>query len=425
MSKKLYTLLASLVITVGTFAQAPEKMSYQAVVRNAGGDLVSDQAVGMQISILQGSISGPAVYTETQTPTTNVNGLVTLEIGTGTTTDDFSIIDWAAGPYFIKTETDPTGGSSYTITGTSQLMSVPYALHSNTATTADNGIPSGGTEGQVLSIVGGVVVWVDHVLDFDGDGYAISEGDCNDNDPTINPDNIWYLDADNDGYAASTIAQCGSPGAGYTLTVLPETDCDDANASINPSVIEILGNTIDDNCDGQIDEVNIGQARDGGIIFYVAPIPTDLDGDGDLDTGLVCAVEDQSTGIQWSNGSAVVTGATVGVIGAGSANTDAIIAVQGSVATNYAAGLARSYSGGGYADWFLPSKDELDQIYLIRATLESVPGFAPFGNTPATDIYWSSTETINSLAWIRNFAVGISSTQLKTNTYKVRAVRAF
>jgi len=131
--KKLYIFLAVLLFTTSIFAQAPEKMSYQAVVRDSGDVLVTNQLVGMQISILQGSASGTAVYTETQTPTTNINGLVSLEIGTGTTTDDFTAIDWATGPYFIKTETDPLGGSSYTITGTSQLLSVPYALYAKTA----------------------------------------------------------------------------------------------------------------------------------------------------------------------------------------------------------------------------------------------------------------------------------------------------
>jgi hypothetical protein len=83
----------------------------------------------MQISILQGTANGSAVYVETQTPTTNVNGLVSVEIGAGTTSDDFTSIDWANGPFFIKTETDPSGGTNYSITGTSQLMSVPYALY--------------------------------------------------------------------------------------------------------------------------------------------------------------------------------------------------------------------------------------------------------------------------------------------------------
>lgn len=136
---KFYTFLAAILLTTSTFAQAPEKMSYQAVIRNSSDALVTNQAVGMQISILQTTATGTAVYVETQTPTTNINGLVSLEIGAGTpVTGTFAGIDWATGPYFIKTETDPTGGTTYTITGTSQLMSVPYALHAKTAENVTN-----------------------------------------------------------------------------------------------------------------------------------------------------------------------------------------------------------------------------------------------------------------------------------------------
>jgi hypothetical protein len=127
--KKLYTILAVVLLTASTLAQAPEKMSYQAVVRDSSDNLVSNQIVGMQISILK---AGIPVYVETQTPTTNVNGLVTLEIGGSSATvvyGTFAGINWATGPYFIKTETDPAGGTTYTITGTSQLLSVPYALY--------------------------------------------------------------------------------------------------------------------------------------------------------------------------------------------------------------------------------------------------------------------------------------------------------
>ena len=129
--KKIITICAAILMTASVFAQSPEKMSYQAVVRDGSNNLVSSTAVGMQISILQGSASGTAVYVETQTPTSNANGLVSLEIGDGSVVSgDFSTIDWANGPYFIKTETDPTGGTNYSISGTSQLLSVPYALHS-------------------------------------------------------------------------------------------------------------------------------------------------------------------------------------------------------------------------------------------------------------------------------------------------------
>jgi len=127
------TLFLFLLITFSFFAQSPEKMSYQAVIRDATNTLVTNQSVGMQISILQTTTTGTAIYTETQTVSTNTNGLLSLEIGMGVTSDDFSAIDWNAGPYFIKTETDPTGGTSYTITGTSQLMSVPFAMYSKTS----------------------------------------------------------------------------------------------------------------------------------------------------------------------------------------------------------------------------------------------------------------------------------------------------
>jgi hypothetical protein len=116
------------------FAQAPQKMSYQAVIRNTSNVLITSTTVGMRISVLQGTISGPSVYTETQTPTTNVNGLASIEIGTGVVVSgSFSTINWALGSYFIKTEVDPLGGSTYTITGTTQLTSVPYALFSATS----------------------------------------------------------------------------------------------------------------------------------------------------------------------------------------------------------------------------------------------------------------------------------------------------
>lgn len=115
-------------------AQAPQKMSYQSVIRNTSNALIVSAPIGMRISILQGSSSGPSVYTETQTPTTNVNGLVSIEIGTGVVVSGtFSSINWGNGPYFIKSEVDPLGGTAYTITGTTQLSSVPYALFSATS----------------------------------------------------------------------------------------------------------------------------------------------------------------------------------------------------------------------------------------------------------------------------------------------------
>jgi hypothetical protein len=109
----------------------------------------------MQVSILQGSVSGTAVYVETQTPTTNTNGLAGLEIGGGTVVSgNFANINWANGPYFIKTETDPNGGTNYTITGTSQLLSVPYALFSG------NGILGVSSSGDSLFLGNGNHIFI-------------------------------------------------------------------------------------------------------------------------------------------------------------------------------------------------------------------------------------------------------------------------
>lgn len=138
--KKLFTILLAVFLTATVWAQSPNKMSYQAVIRNASNNLVTSTAVAMQISILQGSTGGSAVYVETQTPTTNANGLVSIEIGGGTVVSgNFSTINWENGPYFIETKTDPAGGTNYTITGTSQLLSVPYALYAANAGTATGG----------------------------------------------------------------------------------------------------------------------------------------------------------------------------------------------------------------------------------------------------------------------------------------------
>lgn len=115
-------------------SQAPEKMSYQAVMRNGSGQLLANQGIAVKVSILQGSPAGAAVYSERLTGNTNANGLISLEIGTGTVlTGTFATIDWPAGSYYLKTETDPAGGTSYTIVGTSQLLSVPYAMYAKSA----------------------------------------------------------------------------------------------------------------------------------------------------------------------------------------------------------------------------------------------------------------------------------------------------
>lgn len=143
MIKKTLTIIAVTLLFSTIWAQSPQRMSYQAVIRNSLDLLVTNHAIGIRVSILQGSETGTPVYVETQTTTSNSNGLVTIEIGGGTpVTGTFAAIDWSAGTYFIKTETDPAGGTDYTITGTSQILSVPYALFANNLNLRINSRPS-------------------------------------------------------------------------------------------------------------------------------------------------------------------------------------------------------------------------------------------------------------------------------------------
>ena len=117
-----------------SFGQAPESFKYQAVVRDNSGNIIADQTVGVQITIRRGSANGTVVYQESFSPSTNVFGLVNLELGNGTLANaSLENIDWASGPYFIETAVDGTGGTNYTVLGTSQLMSVPYALYAKTS----------------------------------------------------------------------------------------------------------------------------------------------------------------------------------------------------------------------------------------------------------------------------------------------------
>ena len=262
--KNIITICVVVLMVASVFGQAPEKMSYQAVLRDASNNLIANTAVGMQISILQGSTTGTAVYVETQTPTTNDNGLISLEIGNGTVvTGDFTTIDWANDTHFVKTETDPTGGTTYSITGTSQLLSVPYALHAKTAENVAN----------------------DAVNDADAD-----------------PSN-----------ELQTISKTGTTvtltnGGTFTDSVNTYTAGTNITISASNVISASVGSTL-----------AIGDSHQGGIIFW-------LDASGQH--GLIAATTDQSTGIRWYNGTNRYTGTTGDGLYAGVMNTAMIIATQ-------------------------------------------------------------------------------------------------
>jgi hypothetical protein len=166
--------------------------------------------------------------------------------------------------------------------------------------------------------------------------------------------------------------------------------------------------------------LSIGDYYQGGKIAYIL-VSGNTGYDANTQHGLIAATSDQSTGIQWyNNDSYTTTGATGTAIGTGLSNTNAIIASQGETATSYAAGLARAHNGGGYTDWYLPSRVELNALYTNKV---AIGGFA-------SNRYWSSTEGGNldggGTAYYQDFSSGNQNIKYKSSAYYyVRAIRAF
>jgi hypothetical protein len=259
-----------------------------------------------------------------------------------------------------------------------------------------------------------------------GVGYSLTNDDCDDTNAAINPTQpefIYYVDLDGDGYGDVNDLEgtvfCLNPG-GYSLT---NDDCDDSDSAINPGRAEIGGNSVDENCDGNL--YVVGDYVAGGVVIYIAPTPTDLNGDGIENFGLVCSIDDLSAGIRWSSDERD-TDALGESLGTGKNNTDIITAIYGNN-TTYAAGLATAYTGGGYSDWFLPSSNEVRKMNDNKVIIENTAlqnGGSAFAPTSGT--YWSSTEESFSYAirvkWL-NGRVNRNYKVVSLNA--VRAVRAF
>ncbi len=172
------SLLLLVIANIVIFAQSPQSFKYQAVVRDVAGLVIENQNVGLKISILEGSVSGPAVYEEEHAATSNDFGLINLDIGTGTVlSGDFTSINWGNNSYFVQIELDETGGTTYLLMGTSQLMSVPYSLYANEAGNVIFSDTSSINELQLLSISsdtlflsnGNYIILTDNVDDADSD----------------------------------------------------------------------------------------------------------------------------------------------------------------------------------------------------------------------------------------------------------------
>jgi hypothetical protein len=206
--------------------------------------------------------------------------------------------------------------------------------------------------------------------------------------------------------------QIASPIAGLTIW------CSNCGASGEMQVFNggTWTNMIGGTATGTI-SLSIGQSYQGGKVAYIL-VKGDPGYDVNTQHGIIAATSDQSDQlirIKWDKGIYTNTGATGTAIGTGFSNTNKIIASQGEPAINYAAGLARAYTGGGYTDWYLPSKDELDKLSITR---ETIGGFVNY-------YYWSSSEFDLSQAWFQTFFGSVQSKSVKGEPAIVRAIRSF
>ena len=460
--------LAHFLINSSIFAQAPQKMSYQAVIRNSNDSLLVSTPVGMRISLVQSSPTGTVVYSETQTATTNANGLVSLQIGIGTAVSGtFAGIDWAAGPYYVKTETDLAGGTNYTITSSNELLSVPYALFSANGTPGPAGpqgpqgiagtngndgatgpagtFPPGTVAGEMNYWNGTAWVTVAPGLSLPGN-QALTLSLCN-GVPTWGPcpavlptvtttavSLITNTSASSGGMVTSnggtyvySWGVCWSTSANPTLANSFSQNLE-SSYSFSTILIGLTANTMyyvrayATNSVGTAygNEVSfttannallIGQSYQGGIVAYILQAG-DPGYDANVQHGLIAAPNNQGL-TDWGCYGAGISGADGTAIGTGAQNT--IDIMNGCSTAGIAARLCGDLVLGGYSDWYLPSKDELNKLYLNRV---AIGGFASI-------YYWSSTEGDNGDAWGQNFVNGNQNFANKYGSNSVRAVRAF
>ena len=452
MKTKIYSILAGLLLTLSVFAQAPQKMSYQAVIRNSSNALVTSTVVGMKISVLQGSPTGTVAYSETQSPTANANGLVSLQIGAGTVlSGTFSVINWASGPYFIQTETDPLGGTLYSIIGTSELTSVPYALFSANGTPGPIGLtgatgsvgatgatgPQGpiGLTGATGSVGAtgatgpqGPIGLTGATGSIGATGATGPQGSTGLTGPTgtagTNGTNGAVGATGLTGATGATGVQgiqglTGAQGiqglTGTTGATGPAGPASTQSLSITGSTLSLSGtNSVVLPSSGFTHY--IGELFGGGIVISVWKI-------SGVEHGLIASLTDVIAGYQaWSNITSYI-GVTAQSPRNGQANTTAIISQAGHVSS--AASLCDNYSNAGYTDWYLPATWELiainNAVLIINEVLGDVNGIK-------MDRYWTSTEStsyVSGYVWDVDFNNDAVYVYIKSNTRKVRAVRRF
>jgi hypothetical protein len=445
-------------------AQAPQSFNYQAVARDASGAVLSNQAVSFRISLLQGNTTVTNAYTETHAVTTNYLGLVNFAIGSGTVVSgNFATINWVQGPYFAQIELDANNSGTYVLMSTSQLLSVPYALYS---ATSGSSIP--GPQGPQGPAGNDGAPGTQGAIGPQGpQGLQGLQGQAGATGPTGNQGSIGLTGpAGPQGAIGLTGAQ-GSQGPAGANGINGADGKTVLNGSSNPTSLignngDFYINTISNiifgpKASGQWPAIGVslvgpqgltgptgasgpqgpqgpsggggfthyvGEPFGGGVIFY---LEKDTNG---IEHGLVCHTVPLCQACSWSN----ITSGWVGIPPSSSNfGTNGLVwsnmIVSQNGHTNSAAKLCLDLVSNGFSDWYLPSIEELYQLwsnrYAVIKGLSTIPGAITINGST----WWSSYEYNSASAYYMSFLLGASvhvgTINKSTSTLSVRAIRAF
>ena len=394
--KHFFFILFACFVSCTLLGQAPHGIPYQSVLRSSAGNILSNQTVSMRFSLHDSIATGTIVYQETHTTSTNNLGLVTINIGEGTASiSSFSTINWGHNAKFLQIEMDANGGTNYIDLGTQQMMSVPYALYA---------ISAGQIKPENLPNV-----TLDSISNIQKTS-ALLNGSLN----NLSPNNFaikgfcWSINPNPSTEDSSSVVGVNSGRFSFLLqNILPNT-----TYYVRAYASNMSGTTYSNEISFSTDPLGIGDSSEGGIIYYIFETvdPGYIFGETH---GLIAAPTDQGA-VSWGC-AGLVLGNTSDSLGAGKTNTLNIISSCSQMGT--AARMCNDLNMNGYSDWYLPSKDELNKLYLSRTY---VGGFQPLA------YYWTSTEYDLDNSWDQLFPDGTQfPNSLKANLAWVRAIRSF
>ena len=407
--KKLFTLLV-LIATIAINAQAPQGFNYQAIVRNSSGALITNQIVGFKFSIKQTSASGTTVYSETQDVTPDNLGQVSLVVGNGSpsTTATFSAINWARGTYYLAIELNT--GAGFVTMGTTQLLSVPYALYAQSSGNSQSAIPS-------LTAV-----------------LAVNNS-ANSNKITNLADPTDAQDAVTKGYVQNLVSQIKEIPPGNNkgdMLYWNGTNWVNLNQGANGQILTYCTG-VPKWTTGGVCMPQLGGSYEGGIVAYLFQ-PGDFGYDPLVTHGIIVANQDLPIKYTWGPWNPTLYAQSFqsisNDIGRGKLNTDTILALGLNLSLSFPAALAaRNYTDGIYSDWFLPSSNDLVAIKKNLAR-NNLGNFDTTSVTPGdlSTGYWSSSVMANyvgAMAPVFDLNSTVVCGCAVFETYYVRAVRYF